>query len=94
MIHYDLHVPVINVIDHQILLEKLPLIIGNDCCFYYGIKSVFCASAVTRSAREKEKLANIMAYGEDVEKIPISRVQKRLETPPPEPDRFEECKLV
>ncbi|XP_076461773.1 UPF0193 protein EVG1 homolog [Babylonia areolata] len=45
---------------------------------------------ITRSAREKEKLANIMAYGEDVEKIPLERVRKRLETPPPEPDRFDE----
>ena len=47
--------------------------------------------AVTRSAREKEKLANMMAYGEDIEKIPMQRVRKRLETPPPDPDRFDEC---
>ncbi|XP_025111674.1 UPF0193 protein EVG1 homolog [Pomacea canaliculata] len=44
----------------------------------------------TRSAREKEKLANIMAYGEDVPNIPMERVRKRLESPPPEPDRFDE----
>lgn len=48
--------------------------------------------AVTRSAREKEKLANIMAYGEDVDKIPLERVRRRLATPPPEPDRFDECR--
>ncbi|KAL8597436.1 hypothetical protein ACOMHN_050934 [Nucella lapillus] len=45
---------------------------------------------ITRSAREKEKLANIMAYGEDVDKIPLERVRRRLQTPPPEPDRFDE----
>nr|KAG5713872.1 hypothetical protein BaRGS_024499 [Batillaria attramentaria] len=44
----------------------------------------------TRSAREKEKLANIMAYGQDVDKVPLERVRKRLETPPPPPDRFDE----
>lgn len=48
---------------------------------------------ITRSAREKEKLANIMAYGEDVQKIPMSRVRQRLESPPPEPDRFDELQL-
>ncbi|KAK7112113.1 UPF0193 protein EVG1-like [Littorina saxatilis] len=45
---------------------------------------------VTRSAREKEKLANMMAYGEDIDRIPMQRVRKRLESPPPDPDRFEE----
>lgn len=48
----------------------------------------------TRSAREKEKLANIMAYGEDVPNIPMERVRKRLESPPPEPDRFDERKCL
>ena len=53
--------------------------------------SVLLVVAVTRSAREKEKLANIMAYGEDVDKIPLERVRRRLATPPPDPDRFDEC---
>ncbi|XP_046581940.1 UPF0193 protein EVG1-like [Haliotis rubra] len=33
----------------------------------------------TRSAREKEKLANIMAYGEDMDPIPMARVRKRVD---------------
>ncbi|BFZ03503.1 hypothetical protein BsWGS_06542 [Bradybaena similaris] len=45
----------------------------------------------TRSTREKEKLANIMAYGEDKPPIQVksSKVVK-IETPPPLPDRFDE----
>ncbi|CAG5129319.1 unnamed protein product [Candidula unifasciata] len=45
----------------------------------------------TRSCREKEKLANIMAYGEDKPQIQVKRKQVvKIETPPPLPDRFDE----
>ncbi|XP_012943132.1 UPF0193 protein EVG1 [Aplysia californica] len=44
----------------------------------------------TRSAREKEKLANIMAYGKDQPRIPMEKVKARLRTPSPLPDRFDE----
>ncbi|GFO23384.1 upf0193 protein evg1-like [Plakobranchus ocellatus] len=45
---------------------------------------------VTRSAREKEKLANIMAYGEDQPRIPMKNIRVRLEPLSPLPDRFDE----
>ncbi|RUS87767.1 hypothetical protein EGW08_004513 [Elysia chlorotica] len=44
----------------------------------------------TRSAREKEKLANIMAYGEDQPRIPMKNIRVRLEPLSPLPDRFDE----
>ena len=50
----------------------------------------FLPLSVTRSAREKEKLANIMAYGEDQPKIPMKNIRVRLEPLSPLPDRFDE----
>ncbi|KAI8797400.1 UPF0193 protein [Biomphalaria glabrata] len=45
---------------------------------------------VTRSVREKERLANIMAFGEDKPKVASRKVIVDMESPPPPPDRFEE----
>ncbi|KAH9513094.1 hypothetical protein Btru_035816 [Bulinus truncatus] len=45
---------------------------------------------VTRSTREKERLANIMAFGEDKPKVAARNVRIETESPPPPPDRFQE----
>ncbi|XP_039266154.1 UPF0193 protein EVG1 homolog [Styela clava] len=39
--------------------------------------------------KEKQRLANMMAYGEDIEKIPKRKIVRKIE-PPPQKDRFEE----
>ena len=44
---------------------------------------------VGRSAREKDKLANIMAFGEDVDMVHHEQVMRHAKDPVP--DRFEEC---
>ncbi|XP_059172377.1 UPF0193 protein EVG1 homolog [Physella acuta] len=45
---------------------------------------------ITRSTREKERLANIMAFGEDKPKGKTKRLTEPIEPLPPPPDRFDE----
>jgi hypothetical protein len=46
--------------------------------------------------KDKERLANIMAYGEDLPPIDMKKILKKARENlqmPPEKDRFDECKL-
>lgn len=51
----------------------------------------FCLITEGRTEQEKERLANLMAYGVDPNKRLLEETQ-RTPTPPREVDRFDECK--
>ena len=58
---------------------------------------IYCVLGSRNNEKEKEKLANVMAFGQD---LPPPSEQKRVPRPYVEPeevpdiDRFDECKFV
>jgi len=98
--------PTTSKTDHRAprVAKPLPKVLNPKNCTDRGVRSKEQMEAMgafvkpeyvpargsTRSAREKEKLANIMAYGKDQPRIPMKNIQVRLESPEPEPDRFDE----
>ena len=61
----------------------------------WHILSILCVCFISENLdKEKERLANYMAYGEDLPPITAQRKEEilRVKTPPPEIDRFDECK--
>jgi hypothetical protein len=57
-----------------------------------GLERVFSSRRHTlemRAEHEKDRLANLMAYGVDLDKLPAKKVE-RVSTPPREIDRFDE----
>lgn len=72
------------------------IIIQNQSVF---ICSIFVFSVrfgiylETRSDEEKDRLANLMAYGVDPTKMPVKSISDSPPPPSREIDRFDECRI-